>query len=99
MTEAEFWQTTPRFFDAKVRAWESRMKYEFEKTRTSSFLISSPYLKKSATLNRFWPSPWERTKAVKWEPIDPAVLANFDRNADDVLAQMKGTVNGNDQRT
>jgi len=89
MAEREFWQTTPRYFDCLVRAYETKQRAQFELTRTSSFLICSPHLRKTATLNRFWPSPWERPKKIDWQPIDPAVLANFERNADDVLANMK----------
>lgn len=89
MSQAELMATNPRFFAAKVKAWDARMKYEFDRTRTASFLACSPYLKKNATLNRFWPSPWEKEKVIEWQPVDPAVLANFERNADDVLAQMR----------
>lgn len=98
MTESELWACTPRYFAARVKAWDARMKYEFERTRTAAFLISSPYLKKSATLNRFWPSPWQQEKVIEWKPVDPAILANFNRNADDVLAQMnQARINGNNQ--
>lgn len=95
MTEKEFWACTPRFFAAKVKAWDNRMKYEFDRTRTATFLACSPYLKKSATLKRFWPSPWEKEQVIEWKPIDPAVLANFERNADDVLAKMREKRDGN----
>lgn len=96
MTEADFWACTPRFFAARVKAWDWRMKYEFERTRTATYLTCSPYLKKSATLERFWPSPWHKEKVIDWQPVDPAVLANFNRNADDVFAQMnQARIDGN----
>jgi hypothetical protein len=95
MTEAEFWASTPRFFDAKVTAYDNRLKYEFERTRVSSFLICSPHLKKNATLERFWPSPWHRVKVVEWHPIDPAILANFEAHANVELEQMRNRNNGN----
>ncbi len=89
MTEREFWASTPRFFAAKVKAWDARMRYEFERTRTATFLSCSPYLKKHATLNRFWPSPWEKVREIEWRMPDPEILANFERNANDVFEQMK----------
>ena len=89
MSEEEFWDTTPRFFDAKVKAYEARLKYEFERTRVSSFLICSPHLKKNATLERFWPSPFHTEKQIEWQPIDPAILANFEAHANFELEQMR----------
>jgi hypothetical protein len=97
MSEAEFWDTSPRYFAARVKAYDDRQKYDFERTRVASFLICSPHLKKHATLNRFWPSPWEKPKKIDWQPVDPAVLANFEAHADETLAQMRQ--NGNNKRT
>ena len=71
-----------------VKAYDSQQRGRFELTRTAAFLNCSPYLKKSATLNAFWPSPWERPKKVDWQPIDPEILANFNRHADEDLAKM-----------
>lgn len=95
MTEAEFWDTSPRYFAAKVKAYDERLKYEFERTRVSSFLICSPHLKKNATLNRFWPSPWDvAPKMIDWKDVDPAVLANFEAHANETLAQMREKSDG-----
>lgn len=89
MTEREFWDSTPRWFDAKVTAHDNRMKYDFERLRVSTFLICSPNLKKNATLDRFWPSPWREKKVIEWQPVDPAVLANFNAHADAEFEQMR----------
>lgn len=89
MTEQEFWACTPRFFDAKVKAYDDRLKYEFERLRVSSFLICSPHLKRNATLDRFWPSPWAKVKVIDWQPIDPQALANFEAHANFEFEQMR----------
>ena len=98
VSEAEFWDTTPRYFSAQVKAHDDRLRYEFERVRVSSFLICSPHLKRHATLARFWPSPWDAPKKVEWTPVDPAILANFEAHADETLAQMRKQ-NGDNQRT
>lgn len=84
---------TPRFFDAKVTAYENRLKYDFENMRAKTYLICaySGNMKKSLTPQMFWRSPFEKALnlAEKWEKVDPELLANFNRNADDTLAQMR----------
>jgi hypothetical protein len=57
-------------------------------------MVCMPNLRKNATLQRFWPSPWDVVKKVEWEPVDPAVLANFNAQADYTLEQMRKQ-NGN----
>lgn len=94
MSEDEFWRTTPRYFDALVKAYDSRQKTKFEYKRRSAFMICSPYLKKNATLERFWPSPWAAEKVSDWPEVDPAILANFNRNADDLTANLRAQRNG-----
>lgn len=89
MTEREFWATTPRFFAARVKAHDDRLKWEFEQRRTATFLACSPYLKKHATLNRFWPSPWQQVKKIEWQPVDPEALARFERDAEVALAELR----------
>lgn len=95
MTEAEFWASTPRFFDAKVRAHEEMMKYRFEQTRESTFKICWPHLKRNTTREKFWPSPWDRVKVIEWQPIDPAILANFEAHAAVEFEEMRKRKNGN----
>ena len=79
---------TPRYFAAMVKAHDERQRVGFDLLRVQTFLICAPNLRKTATLARFWPSPWEKQKAI-WEPIDPAILANFNAQADYTLAEMK----------
>ena len=77
-----------------MEAHENKLKYDFELVRTSSFLICAPNLKKNATLQRFWPSPWQVIEPPKWETIDQAILANFNAQADFTLAEMRKQQNG-----
>jgi len=85
----------PRWFDVMVQAYEDKRKYEFEMTRAMTYLICSypNGVKKNMHPAHFWPSPFEKTPELvdKWQNIDPEVLANFNRNADDTLAKMSGS--------
>ena len=86
---------TPRWFDAMANAHEHRARVEFETVRAKTYLICaySGNMKKNINPQRFWPSPFEKTPELvdKWQNIDPEVLANFNRNADDTLAKMSGS--------
>jgi hypothetical protein len=94
MPEDEFWNCTPRYFDALVKAYETRQKIEMERLRMSTYMICAPYLRKHTTPQKFWPLPWEKAQTAQWQPIDPTVLANFERNADETIAQMRANKQG-----
>lgn len=79
---------TPRYFAAVVKAHDERQRIRFDLQRVQTFLICAPNLKKHATLARFWPSPWDAPPQIQWQPIDPAILANFNAQADYTLAEM-----------
>lgn len=81
---------TPRWFAARVKAYDEARRTEFDLLRVQTFLICAPNLRKHATLKRFWPSPWEeQIAAVEWGNIDPAAMANFNAHADAAFEAMR----------
>lgn len=87
MSESEFWDSTPRYMSAKIRALESAQRLAWEQSRYIAFHAIKPgdhknRLKKLTDLGKF---PWERTVFVKQtrEEYD-----SFNDDADEVLKVM-----------
>ena len=94
MSEDEFWQTTPRYFFERCRADnEEKLRARYRTFALLKALGVGMDINKASDLYRFeWEAP-EPTAAEIWQTIDPAVLANFEKHANEQLAK-----NGNGSR-
>lgn len=105
MTEREFWESTPRYLSAKIKALESSQRLSWEQSRYIAFHAikvgdSKNRLKRLTDLGKF---PWEMT-VKKFEPITRDEHDKFSDEADEVLrltnpaayeAYIKGKIKGN----
>lgn len=69
MSEAEFWATTPRFFDARVRGHFKNVQSQYNVARFNAFFSVLPYdsKKKIKKPSDIWPFEWDTDKPVKLE--------------------------------
>lgn len=101
MSEDEFWQSTPRYFFERCRADnEEKLRVRFRTYALLKALGVGMEINKASDLYRFeWegpePTPEQIRQTVEqmWQNIDPAVLANFEKHANEQLAK-----NGNGSR-
>jgi hypothetical protein len=87
MTEPEFWNCTPRYLAAKIKALEAGQRVSWEQSRYIAFHAikvgdSKNRLKKLDDLGKF---PWEKSKVIQQSPED---LQKFSDEADEVLRVM-----------
>ena len=82
MSESEFWDSTPRYMSAKIRALESAQQLTWEQARFVAFFGSRATAK---SILSFWRFPWEKTVFAKQsrEEFDA-----FSDDADEVLKVM-----------
>lgn len=85
MTEAEFWSTTPRYFAARLTAWNEARKRDLRDLRSTHFYIVRAAGAKVASPEHLYRFEWERARAVEFEPVDQAVLDRFSDEADEAL--------------
>jgi hypothetical protein len=77
MSEAEFYQTTPRFFLLKQEGWaESHLQQGWEIARYIAFFTISPHTKKGAlkTVSDLGKFPWEVEQKEEWTPEQMSAL-------------------------
>ncbi|MCB0574053.1 MAG: hypothetical protein KDC61_05755 [Saprospiraceae bacterium] len=88
LREQEFWDTTPRYFEALCRAEQQRQRDAIERARFVAFFTlraAGAKVRKFTDVVRF---PWERIKGPKVTPESIAELKAFDRKADRVYEEM-----------
>lgn len=87
MTEGDFWDCTPRFMAASIKALEEDHRRGWEMSRYVAFHAIKPgdhknRLKKLTDLGRF---PWEYRPAPKFTPEDIKSMGEFSDEADEIL--------------
>jgi hypothetical protein len=86
MTEAEFWDSTPRFLSARQKAYTRGVHLSWEQTRFLSYTIfktvdSKNRIRKPEDVCKF---PWE-TDVPKFVPQTKEQLQVFSDEADEIL--------------
>lgn len=84
MTESEFWNSTPRFMAAKLKALELRDQLSWEQSRFIAFFGSRASGKRLLSFYRF---PWEAPKVIKLTDEELVAMRKFSAEADEVLKQ------------
>lgn len=82
MSENEFWDSTPRFLSAKLKAVESLQKLSWEQARFVAFFGSRAQGK---SFQAFYKFEWERARFAQ---ITQEELEQFSREADEVIRQI-----------
>lgn len=82
MSESEFWGTTPKFFYARWKAWESKQHIEWEQARLSGYLAAAFHFDMSKPVRPIdlYPFAWEDV-APKFEPVDIEVMKKLNEEA------------------
>lgn len=66
MDSEKFWQETPREFALRLEGYTEREKVrsreQWEQTRIMAYYMAAPHLKKTMTITRFFPLPWDNEK-------------------------------------
>lgn len=103
MSEAEFWDCTPRYFQARLKAWELGVQRQWEQARYIGYLAVLPHVDgkkrlKQTDLGRF---PWEKMPKPVFEPQDEAALKKFENEAIEIFKKMglPAVSNGDNIRT
>lgn len=92
MSESEFWNSTPRYYSARVKAASEAQQREWERARLISFFVvktvdSKDKFKQPQNLMEF---PWETNEKAKtleeqWNALDPEVIRRFNQDSDKIL--------------
>lgn len=90
MSESEFWECTPRYYAARVKAVSEAEQREWERARLVSFFVvktvdAKNKIRQPHNLIKF---PWENMEESleeQWNALDPDVLAKFNADADKIL--------------
>ncbi|HNB51101.1 MAG TPA: hypothetical protein PK530_04130 [Anaerolineales bacterium] len=85
MTEAEFWDSTPRYFAARLRAWSDARKRELQDLRTTHFFIVRAAGAKITSPENLYRYEWEAARVVEFEPMDEVEMQRFSDEADEAL--------------
>jgi hypothetical protein len=86
MSENEFWESTPRYLSARLKALEMSQQQEWERARYISFHViktvdAKGKFKKPDSLGKF---PWE-VKNIKYTHYSISDLDEFSKEADEIL--------------
>lgn len=102
MSEKEFWEVTPRFFRARLKAHRRQQQFQLECARFQSFFVlktvdSKGRIRRMGDVIRFdWDD--EGRKQPQFEPMSAEDLEKFSREADIIfermMAEKNNTVNG-----
>jgi hypothetical protein len=98
MGEDEFWNSTPRYFEARQKAFFEAEKRAWERARYIGYLTVLPHVDnkkrrlKPTDLGRF---EWESTKPV-FEPINRAEMEQFAADAKRIIEQRLNITIGGD---
>lgn len=87
MSEHEFWDCTPRFMSAKIKALEAAHRLSWEQSRFIAFFGERATGKSIAQFYRF---DWEKPR---FSPISTAELDQFSREADEALIKHLSNAN------
>lgn len=92
MSESEFYETSPRFFAARQRAWQRQQQEGWEQARYIGWLCIQPHIDtkrriKITDLGRF---PWEELKKPVFEPVDKAKMDKFRQDAIAIIERRNG---------
>lgn len=88
MTEQEFWNSTPRYLDARRKAYEKNQQYGWEQARFISFYVvktvdAKNKIKNEQDLAMF---PWdEKPKESELKPLTDAEWDKIDEEMDAAL--------------
>lgn len=87
MSEAEFWESTPRYLAARQKACQVREQGEWERARYIGFWVvktvdAKNKFKRFSHLTEF---PWEKPKAVQFTPLTDEEAAQIDEEMDAAL--------------
>jgi len=101
MSEREYWDSTPRFFYARYKAWERQEQTKWERARLAGYLAAAPHFdhKRRVKITDMWRFPWD--KAPKFEPVDKEAMEKFRDEAKKIFEKRFGvTINdGNSKST
>lgn len=92
LTEAQFFDMTPRQFAAWNRGVTQRQRAHIEAIRIQTYLICLPNLKRGTNMKKFWSLPWDETPKI---PVQtPEEIAHFNTNARKIFELIKGKASG-----
>lgn len=92
MSESEFWDSTPRYLSARIKAATEAEQRQWERVRLSAFFTvktvdAKNKFKNPEDLLRF---PWEADSSGpsledQWAALDPEILRRFNEGADKLV--------------
>lgn len=85
MTEAEFYDTTPRHFMRRRRAWLQN-RHGMEEARFVAFYVLKAAGFKVRRFDQVARFPWEKRRRIQWEEQSREELQEFSEAADRALA-------------
>lgn len=88
LSEAEFFDMTPRQFFARRNGQIEREKREAERIRLAAYLIATPTTNKGKTImpiRRWWPLPWDNETAPVFEEQTPEQRAAWEERAKRII--------------
>jgi hypothetical protein len=85
--EDEFWQSTPRYFASRQKAYRQSRQSAMEDARLNAWLSIQPHLGKDARvkLTDLCTFPWEQKEQIKWAPVDPEVFKRFHEKSERLI--------------
>lgn len=92
MSESEFWDSTPRYFAARQKAYIEAERRQWERARFMGWLSVLPHVgKKSGGLSakKLFRFDWEAEK-VEFEPINKEEMKAFEADAIAILQKQLG---------
>ena len=92
MSESDFWDSTPRYFAARQKAYIEAERRQWERARFVGWLSVLPHVgKKSGGLSakKLFRFDWESDR-VEFEPIDKDEMKAFEADAIAILQKQLG---------
>lgn len=92
MTESEFWDSTPRYFAARQKAYIEAERRQWERARFMGWLSGWPHVgKKMAGVSaiKLFRFDWEAEK-VEFEPVSKDEMKAFEADAMAILQKQLG---------
>lgn len=94
MSEAEFWNCTPRYFAACQKAWIERQRREWERARFTGWLSVLPHVshkRGGLKITELYPFEWdEKPKPFAMDEVDKERLLRFEQHAKKIFEKQFG---------
>lgn len=93
MTEAEFWDSTPRYFAARQKAYVEGQRRAWERARFTGWLAVLPHVdtkKRALSVVDLYRFEWDPKPKPKFEPIDLEKMRAFEAEAKVIFEKQFG---------